>query len=301
MKLIKPKALKTGDTVWIVASSSSFERDEFLQGVKCLRELGLKPVYQKNIFAKLPYLAGTDQRRSDELKSALLDDGAQAIFFARGGYGAMRLLPRLEKMCSKPKPKIILGYSDVTTLQLYLQQRYKWVCFYGPVVAADLVKDAVTLGRFRRAIFDNEPLGELKAPDLVVVRKGYVAAPVVGGCLTLVAASLGTDYSIDAAGRILFLEDVNEKPYRVDRLLMQLKLAGVFEKCKAVVFGSMDGPNPLAHYGQVIRDIFSDYAFPLVMNFPAGHCRKKYTLPLGVTAELDTRRKSLTYLESALT
>lgn len=299
-QLIKPDTLKSGDAVRLVASSSSFDRNEFLQGVKCLRDMGLKVLYQKNIFAKLPYLAGSDRRRFTELKSALEDDRACAIFFARGGYGAMRLMPHLMAWRGRPHPKIILGYSDITTLLLYFQKRFGWSCFYGPVVAADLVKDSVTTQCFRRAVFENRPLGELKAPRMIVVRAGKATAPVVGGCLTLLAASLGTDYPIEADGKILFMEDVNEKPYRIDRLLMQLKLAGVFEKCRGVVFGSLDGPNPLKHYAQVMRDIFSDYSFPVVMNFPAGHSRKKYTLPLGITAELDTRRKSLNYLESAL-
>lgn len=296
----KFNALKPGDPVRIVASSSAFEKAAFLKGVDCLKGFGLKPVYQKNIFEKQPYLAGTDMRRFTELRTALEDDAARAIFFARGGYGAMRLLPLLQKIKKPRVPKIILGFSDVTTLLLYFQKNWRWPCFYGPVIARDLFQDRATTQNFRRAVFDPSPLGELKGRDLIVVRGGVATAPVVGGCLTLVAASLGTDIQINTDKKILFLEDTNERPYQVDRLLMQLKLAGIFEKCVGVVFGSLSGPNPLSHYKQAIRDVLADYGFPVVMNFPAGHCKSKFTLPLGVMAELNTARLSLTYLESVL-
>lgn len=299
MKHLKSRALQSGDVVRIVASSSSFEKSAFTEGVAALQKLKLKPKYQKNIFAKLPYLAGSDARRFSELKSAMQDATARAIFFARGGYGAMRILPELLK-CTTPKaPKIIVGYSDITTLILYFQKKLGWPCFYGPVVAKDLTRDAFTTAQFASTLFENKPLGELKAPDMLTVQPGTVTAPVTGGCLTLLAASLGSACPVEADGKILFLEDVNEKPYRVDRLLMQLKLAGVFEKCKGVIFGSLVGTNPIQHYRQVVCDIFADYSFPVVMGFPAGHCDQKYTLPFGIMAELNTRRKSLTYLESA--
>lgn len=303
MTLKKPKALKKGDTIRIVASSSPFNKRAFLQGVKLLNDWGFKTKYHRGIFAKEPYLAGTDKRRASELIQAINDDQAKAILFARGGYGAMRLLPLLDKAKLKSKPKIILGYSDITSLLHYFQQRLGWVNFYGPVVAKDLNKKAHkdTLQSFHKSLISTQTLNGYSLKGPISLRRGSATGPLVGGCLSLIVSLMGTKYELNTDNKILFLEDTNERPYEIDRMLMHLKLAGKFNKCKGIVFGSLVGPNPTEHYIDTIKGIVSDYKFPVLFNFPAGHTKKKITLPLGIKVCLNTKHsRSLTFLEPAL-
>lgn len=302
MKTVKPKALREGDTVRVVASSSPFEEESFLSGVAILENLGLNVKYRRDVFSKLPYLAGTDARRFTELKEALSDKNCRAIFFARGGYGAMRLIPPLEKWRAKPAPKIIAGFSDVTPLHLYLQKRFGWTMQYAPVIGGNMrqIEDPFTLDSFRTALFRAEPLGRVRFEDMVAVKAGKAQGTLVGGCLTLVAHSLGTAHEIETAGRVLFFEDVHEKPYQVDRLLTHLKLAGKFRKCRGVIFGGLTGPNPFEHYVETVRDVLGKEGFPILMNFPAGHIRRTFTLPLGVNVRVDARAKTVEFPEAAL-
>lgn len=299
-KFIKPPVLKPGDTVRVVASSSPFNKESFLDGVGILEGLGLRVKYQKDIFAEHPYLAGSDTRRFGELKKALEDDATAAILFARGGYGAMRLVPFLQKAKIKTRPKIIAGFSDVTTLHLYFEKFWRWNSFYAPMIGGHMrqMREGFTLDSFRRTLMDPKPLGRFSFSESIVVKRGSAEARLVGGCLTLVSASLGTPFEIATDGRILFVEDIHEKPYQIDRLLMQLKLAGKFKKCRGVIFGVLNGPNPVEHYVQTVREVFHDADFPILMNFPSGHIPKTFTLPLGTTVKMNARDKSVTFLES---
>lgn len=300
-KLKKPAALKTGDTIRIVASSSPFDKAAFLAGVTLLESWGFNIKYQKNIFDREPYLAGSDQRRFDELASALADNTTKAILFARGGYGAMRLLALLDKKRIKTPPKIILGYSDLTALLNYFEQRLNWATFYGPVVAKDMsaTSDSATLNSLKAALTSTKPLGEFNFNESLCLKSGKATAPITGGCLSIITSLMGTPYEINTNEKILFLEDINEKPYQIDRMLTQLKLAGKFKKCCGVIFGSLNGPNPHAHYEQTVMSVLGNLKIPILMNFPAGHSPIKITLPLGVNVCLDAKKKSLTYLESA--
>lgn len=302
MKLLKPEALKSGDAIRIVASSSPFEKRHFFKGVAFLKSLGFKIKYEKGIFSKKHYLAGTDARRAHELVKALNDQSAKAVLFARGGYGMMRLLPFLDKAKLTQKPKIVLGYSDITALLGYLHHCLKWVCFYGPVVAKDIHAGASkdTLNSFYTGLTKKEPLDVFKFKDTITVTRGRVTAPITGGCLSLMVSLMGTPYEIDTDNKILFLEDVNEQPYQIDRMLMQLKLGKKFKKCRGLVFGSLAPKNKASHYIDTIKGVVKEYGFPVLFNFPAGHGHKQITLPLGVRACLDTAKQSLTYLESAL-
>lgn len=302
-KIKKPSALKPGDTIRIVASSSPFDRQALLDGIRLIKKWGFKPKYQKNIFAQQPYLAGSDARRARELITALKDHSTQAIFFARGGYGAMRILPHLDKINPCPRPKIIMGYSDITALLVYFYSRYGWITFYGPVVAKDIhpTTPKHSLQFLHHCLTSCAELGELKFAQAVCLKAGKVTAPMVGGCLSLLVSLLGTPYELNTDGKILFLEDVNEKPYEVDRMMTHLRLAGKLEKCAGLVFGSLNGPNPTKHYIQTIKDIVSSYNFPVLFNVPAGHCKNKITLPLGIRVHLNAAKKSLIFLEPALT
>lgn len=307
MPFLKPPILKPGDTVRVIAASSPFEEDSFRRGVAVLESLKLKVRFRKNIFSKhttLPYLAGGDVRRYQELVEALRDDETKAIFFARGGYGAARLIPFLEnEKFANLNPKIIAGMSDVTALHLYFQKRFRWMMFYAPVVGGNMgqLQNTESVLSLQNHLMQNQKLGSVTLRELQVIKQGSATGPIVGGCLTLVVGSLGTPYEIKTDGRILFLEDVGEKPYQVDRLLTQLKLAGRFQKCRGVVFGSLAGStHPAEDYVKTIRDVLDDFSGPVVMRFPAGHMAHSVTLPLGVKIALDTKSKAINFLESAL-
>lgn len=295
---VKIPKLKPGAKIQIVASSSPFEKQAFLKGVKHLESLGFEVQYRKDIFDKKYYLAGSDKRRAEELIAALYDKNSDAILFARGGYGAARLIPFLEKKKKAPEKKIVMGYSDVTVLMLYLYKRWGMPGFYGPVVAKEISEysERQIQNKYFK-ILEGEKKLPYKNKVLKVIGSGKAKGIMVGGCLTLVSQSIGTPYEIETKNKILFLEDVNEKPYAIDRYLTHLKLAGKFNGVKGVIFGSLSGPNPLKHYEETLKDIFAEYLFPVVMNFPAGHLLDKTVLPLGGRVSLDTDKKLVEILE----
>lgn len=264
-----------------------------MAGVAILRQWGFDCRYDKNIFTRQPYLAGSDDRRFKELARAIQDPDAKAIFFARGGYGSMRLLPHLDHLKIKTKPKIILGYSDITSLLTYFQNRLGWVTYYGPVVAKDVGKktEALTLASLHRSLTSSESLGSLWFPGMCFIKKGRAKGNLVGGCLSLLVAALGTPYEVKTDDAILFLEDIHEKPYSIDRMLTHLKLAGKLKKCRGLVFGSLNGPNPDEHYQEAILDALSDFKGPILYGLPAGHSQPKITIPLGAPVHLDSSQK----------
>lgn len=301
MYLLKPQALKKGDTIGIAAPASPFDVNEFKKGVQTLESFGFKIHFRKDIFEKKSYLAGSDQRRSQELIDLLEDPNIQALFFARGGYGMMRLIPYLEQHTLQPTPKIILGYSDLTTLFLYLYKKYQMISFYGPVVAKDLScnLNEVTKENLLKTITQTKPLGPFCFLQTETIRDGITEGILIGGCLSLVLASLGTPYEMDTQNKILFLEDINEKPYSVDRMLTQLKQSGKLNKVNGILFGSLENGGSLDHFSEIVSEVLSDFKGPILFNFPSGHSATKITLPLGIKVRLDATKKELTYLESA--
>lgn len=300
-KMKKPHALKLGDTIGIAASSSPFDIVEFKKGVTALENMGFRVIYRQDIFDKKHYLAGNDKRRMSELVEMLENPEVKALLFARGGYGMMRLLPYLEEHRFSTPPKIILGYSDVTTLLIYLYQRLDWVTFYGPVIR-DLGVNTCeeTKKSFLQAISQENPLN-FQYPEAIPLKPGQAEGPLVGGCLSLVISSLGTPFEINTKNKILFLEDTNEKPYAVDRMLTQILLAKKLKDVKGIVFGSFANGNQPDHYQETIEDVLHDFKGPILFNFPAGHGKTKMTLPLGVPVRLDATAKKLEFLEGALT
>lgn len=298
-KLSSLNPLKAGDLIRVVASASPFDKQAFLEGVDVLSSWGFQVAYQDDIFSRSPYLAGNDHRRADELINALKDKECKAILFARGGYGSMRLLPQLEQARLSISPKIILGYSDITSILMYFLHRFDWPVFYGPVVAKDLSGETAkqTLTSLRSTL-QGSPSHSHSLKTCKILRHGKTKGKLMGGCLTLVTHLLGTEYMPNLKQSILFLEDTNEKPYQIDRMLTHLKLCGIFDSCQGVIIGSMNGPNPAKHYTQTIMDVLAPYKFPVVYGFAAGHSKIKTTLPLGTQVLLDTQNKTLSLIGS---
>jgi muramoyltetrapeptide carboxypeptidase len=306
--LIKPAALRPGDTVAIVAPASNLKRDYLERGVVELAQLGFKAKYAADICDKARYTAGSDERRARELMAAFTDPEIKAVWAARGGYGAMRLFSLLDEAALRAHPKIFIGYSDMTALHLYLMRRFEWVVFHGPMAAKDLASGATCYDErtLLAALCETKPLGEIRHDKLEALHTGApVTGRLTGGCLSLIAALMGTPDELDTRDCILFLEDTGTKPYALDRMIQQLKLAGKFDGVRGIVFGEMTDCAQHAEQGytlqEVLAEITADLKVPVLFGLPSGHSPiGNLTLPLGVNVTLDAQRRALTIEESAV-
>ncbi len=295
----KPAPLRRGDLIGVVAPGGATEAAAVNAGVKILEQAGYRVRVGESVFKRAGFLAGSDADRVADLVGMFADPEVCAIVAARGGYGCGRLLPLFEASVAREHPKIFVGYSDLTFLMIYLLQKAELVTFHGPMVIEFALHDAgaaALLALLR---------GDRASWNLVartIVQPGTAEGMVVGGCLSVMVATLGTPYEIATAGRLLFLEDVNEKPYRVDRMLTQLRQAGKLDRVAGVIFGEMtgcvSGPLEVVTVVDVIQDAFKNAPYPVVVGLPTGHGAGRATLPLGVRARLAGER--LTLLESPL-
>ncbi len=301
--MIKPLPLQKGDTIGIAASASPFDRSELEKGIQTLKNLGFQVKFREDLFSQDRYLAGSDKRRADELMELILDPEVKAIFFARGGYGTVRLMSLLHESEVQSHPKIILGYSDLTTLLTYLYQKFSWIVFHGPVIAKGMGDSFGERGKnsLIRCLTDPSPLGEVHTSEMKYLKEGKAQGQLIGGCLSILLSHLKTPYELDTEGKILFLEDTHEAPYKIDRMLTQLKLAKKLDRVSGIVFGPFEksGASP-EEIEQVILDVLSDFEIPMVFGFPSGHLENMMTIPFGVKVELDHQKGSVCFLEGAL-
>ncbi len=289
MTLHRPRALRPGDRIAVVAPASAFPPDEFHAGIEELRRLGFEPVYDDSVFATDAYEAGHPELRAAALRRALEDPSVAGIIAARGGYGSVKLLPMLDPRAVLEAAKPIIGYSDLTSLLTFCTQRCGLVAFHGPMLAGRLSRGEAGYDRdcFLRAVGRAQPIGSLAPAQLETLAPGEASGPLSGGTLTQLAASLGTPFAFDPpAGAVVFLEDVHERPYRLDRMLTQLTLAGVFSKAVAIVCGEMlgcDEPGGSPGARDTVRRLLAGFPGPVLFGFPAGHTAgPALTLPLGV-------------------
>jgi muramoyltetrapeptide carboxypeptidase len=304
--MLTPRALRPGDRVAVVAPASPFAREEFDAGIAELQRLGFEPVYEPSVFDREAYVAGSAESRAGAIRRALADESVRAIVAARGGYGSVHVLPWLDPWEVRRARKAVVGYSDVTALLTFVCGRCGVVAFHGPTVAGRLDRgpDAYDEATFLAALTRAEPLGPLSAPGLDVLRPGEASGPLAGGNLTQLAASLGTPFAFDPPqGAVLFLEDVNERPYRLDRLWTQLRLAGIIDRAAAIVFGEFPGcdePGGQVRAVDTIAGLTREFAGPVLFGFPAGHTAgAAVTLPLGVRARVVTRAHPALVIEEA--
>ena len=290
---LKPAALHPGDTVGIIAPASGFNRDDFEKGCCRLREMGYEPSYLPSIFDRDLYMAGAIERRVDEFHEIFRRPEIKAILCARGGYGANYLLPYVDLSLVRRNPKIFLGCSDVTSLLIYLLDAAGMVAFHGPMLAGDFARaDGLDLESWQAAVASETPYEHrFGRHEVQLLAPGTAEGILYGGCLTLLCASLGTPYEIHTKGTILFLEDRGEAPYRIDRMLRQLKLAGKFQEVRGIIFGEMldCDPPPGQHYTlqDVVMRVLGDLHVPIAYGLRSGHVRRaSFTLPLGVRAVL---------------
>ena len=304
-KTIKPRALRPGDKIGLIASASSFNREAFDAGCSRLRQMGYEPAYTDSIFDRDLYFAGSADRRLREVHDLLQRDDVAAIAGVRGGYGSNYLLENFAFGLVAAHPKIMLGCSDLTSLLTAITNRTGLVTFHGPMVAKDIAAGTYESSSWENA-FGGAASWNIPTAGVEVLRPGRARGRLNGGCLSLLAASLGTPYEIKTEGAILFLEDVSEKPYRIDRMLMQLLLAGKFNGVRGVVFGEMLDCAPPARQTytlqQVVARVLSRREIPIVYGLKSGHVSGgNITLPLGVEVELiaDQSGAQLKILEAA--
>jgi muramoyltetrapeptide carboxypeptidase len=308
---IKPPALRPGSTVGIVAPASNVKRSDLEAGCEALRRAGYRPIYSDTIFDTDLYFAGSVERRARELEEMFAREDVEAIICARGGYGANYLLEALDLEKIKAHPKIFVGYSDETTLLTYIYDTLGLITFHGPMVAKDwLHEDGVDMPSWQAALSGTAaweaPLGaDSGARGLV---DGVAEGILYGGCLSILVASLGTPFEIKTAGTILFLEDVAAKPFQIDRMLMQLKLAGKLDGVRGIAFGEMRDCLQTANQGytleEVVLRVVGELGVPVAYGVRSGHVTaRNITLPIGVRTALTVRggQVSLKILESVVT
>lgn len=304
MVLRKPPRLRRGDLIGVISPAAAVQADALQRGSETLRQLGFVVRVGEHALDRHRFLAGTDADRAAELSAMFRDPDVRAIFCSRAGYGSGRLLPLLNLRALADTPKVFVGFSDVTFLLNAFVQQTGLVCFHGPVVTGEFASafPSRSLTHFLGLL--TAGVGEAFLTFPRTVRAGRGEGRLVGGCLSLLVATLGTPYGVDTNDAVLFIEDVGEKPYRIDRMLTHLKQAGKLDRLAGVIFGEMSGcfgdtddPGLLL---SVIEDIFSDYAYPVGFGLPAGHGGENFTLPLGIRVQLDTVDQTLTFLESAV-
>ena len=306
--MIRPPALRPGARVALVAPAGPLADGAVDRAAERVRGWGFEPVVGEHARKRHGYLAAPDPERAADFNAALRDDSVDAVWCLRGGYGVMRILDEIDWPALARRPRPVIGFSDNTALHLAIR-RHGVVSFHGPHPAT------VELTRFSadgllRALTSAGPAGILPFPDGGATRAETIAGgaaegPLVGGNLSLVASTLGTPYAIQAEGALLFLEEVGEAAYRIDRLLSQLRLAGVLGSVAGIVIGGItevpdEGTEHVPGVEEVLHDLLGGLGIPVAYGFPFGHVDDNWTLPVGVRARLDADAGTLELLEPAV-
>jgi muramoyltetrapeptide carboxypeptidase len=291
--MLKPRALAAGDRVAVVSPASPFDRQEFDDGLAEIRRLGFIPVYDDSVFARQSYVAGSAALRAEAIRDAWQDPAIAALIAVRGGYGSAQTLPLLDPAEARRAAKPFIGYSDLTAMLTFLTMNAGMVAFHGPMLAGRLGRGADGYDRasFEHALCRREPMGELATDALEPVRGGEACGPLFGGTMTQLLASIGTPYAFNPPqGHVLFFDEVAERPYRLDRMVTQLRQTGLLARAAAIVVGQLPrcdepGGDPTAR--AVMADLLADFPGPVVLGFPSGHTTgPAMTLPLGVACRV---------------
>lgn len=312
--LIKPRALKAGDTIGLVLPASSvFEDDEITYAKQQMEALGFKVLLGQHVYDRWGYFAGKDEDRAGDINRMFADDNVAAVVCYTGGWGSPRILPLIDYDLIARRPKVFIGFSDVTVLLNAIHQRTGLVTFHGPTGGSTF--ETYTAENFRRVVMTAQPAGLLQQPskraDVLVDRAnrvirvagGKATGPLVGGNLTMLASTMGTPYEVETDGAIFFLEDIREDLYRIDRMLTQLALGGKFSKVAGVVFGRCTEcgyKGPTFSLEEILRDRFGKLGVPMISGVSFGHIEQKLVLPVGVRATLDADAMTLTIDEAAV-
>ena len=300
MTLKKPARLRPGNRIGVVAPAGCVEPDALLKGVQVIRNQGFEVELSSRIFDSKGYLAGDERNRADDLINFFQRSDIHAIFCARGGFGSAQLLPFLIQSNFRPSPKIFAGYSDITILLNWLRHQFGLVTFHAPMVAMELAHgvNERTGEAFWGLLTGHKSEWQVDLGEMI--RPGKTEGEVMGGCLSVVVTTLGTPYEIQTDGKLLFLEDVGERPYRIERMLTHLKMAGKLDHLAGLVFGDFtnceaEGPRSVL---PIIAEMFAQAPYPVLTGMPAGHGSEHITLPFGVRMILDGYSRTLSLVES---
>lgn len=294
---IKPAALRPGCRIAIAAPASPFDREAFLKGIEMMKQMGYEPVFSGRIFSQKGYFAGECSQRARELQDFFDDPEICAIWCVRGGYGSMRVLESLDYKQIQKFPKIFVGCSDITALLAAFYKKCRMITFHGPMVASLASADEHTIKNVF-AVLSGNMIPEVSAVNGQVICHGNGTGIVLGGNLSTLCHLLSTPFFPDLDGKIFFIEDVGEKPYRIDRMLSQMRMAGCFDRLAGLAGGSFIRCGPAGELKRIFADIFSKSDFPVITGFPAGHDMPNKTLPMGAVATLDSQTMSLVYHQS---
>jgi muramoyltetrapeptide carboxypeptidase len=297
--MLKPRRLERGARIAIVAPASPFQREDFDGGVAELERLGLVPVWDESVFVRQAYLAGSAELRAKALRNALLDPSIDGIIAVRGGYGSAQLLPLLDPSDVRRSPKPVIGYSDITALLTFVTNQCGVVSFHGPMLERRLACGSAGYDRdsFERVLWQPSPPGELDVSATETIAAGDFSGPLFGGTVTQLLASLGTPYAFDPPeGYVLFFDEVSERPYRLDRMVTQLRQSGLLTRAGAVVIGELprcDEPSGDVTARATMQSLFAEFPGPVIIGFPSGHTAgPQYTLPFGVRARVVADRRA---------
>lgn len=303
--MIKPKRLKLGDTIGVVAPASPTTEEKLERVYRKLMQMGFNVVMGRSCFSKRGYLAGDDKTRAEDINKMFKNTEVDGIICLRGGYGSLRILDLLDYELIRTNPKVFVGYSDITALHIAINQISELVTFHGPM-AANLIEDTCnfTLESLYNFILneDFKPSIENLSRELVAINGGIAEGQIIGGNLSLIASTIGTPYEINTKGKILFIEEIGEEPYRIDRMLTQLRLSHKLQDAVGIILGDFNNcvpENP--HMSFTLEEVIDFYIRPLnkptLMNLQAGHCKPTITIPFGVKARLDVDKNEIVILE----
>jgi len=302
---LKPRALKPGDTIAVVSPASPLVEDKTVFIRELLEAEGYRVTFAKHCFDADEYLAGTDQDRATDLMGAFLDPQVDAVLCSRGGYGCARLIPFLDFEAIVATRKLFVGFSDITTLHLALNNRGLPTLHAPMALTLHYPREEWVYTSFKKALRGEDPLVP-EAPRAQTLVGGAAEGMLVGGCLILMTDSIGTANPLDADGKLLLIEDVDENPHRVDAMFTHLLNSGIAQKAAGFVIGEMTRSDERRDEGiggkpwrEIVRDRIAPLGKPAVIDFPFGHCKNMLSLPLGIRARLDADAGVLTYLESA--
>jgi muramoyltetrapeptide carboxypeptidase len=316
--LIRPKALSLGDTIGLITPATEVpDPDRLALAERTISYFKLRMKRGRNVGKRFGTYSESIEARLDDLHAMFRDPEVKAIFCIRGGYASAHLLDRIDYDLIRRNPKIFIGYSDITAMHLAIHRNARLVTFHGPIVLSRFTD--YTQQYFRKALFETTPIGKVTNPadsnelrpahTLRTIRPGTASGPLIGGNLSLVSTTLGTPYEIDTRGRILFLEDVEEQAYSVDRMLTQLRLAGKLDQAAGVIWGECQDCGPRAYQpsavlpfsiGEVVDNILGTLKVPVLSGLTIGHTNDQLTLPLGVLATLDANAGTLEIKEAGV-
>jgi muramoyltetrapeptide carboxypeptidase len=312
--MIRPTPLNKGDKVALIATSSPLPDDNIERGIDSIRFFGLEPVVFPSCTMHHGYLAGKDADRANDVNTAFADKSIKGIFCLRGGYGTTRLLNLIDFDMIKKNPKVFAGYSDITSLHVTITQKCGFITFHSPMPNTRYRQmDDFSLKSLKDNLFSDKPLGEVFNPPgekIETIVPGICEGTVIGGNLSLLHGTLGSPYAVDTKGKILFIEEVGDAPYRVDRALTALGLAGKFDDCAGIILGTFaDCVMPdietvptnslIAEASLTLEQIFDEvvkpFGKPTILNFRSGHVYPQLTIPMGAKLKLDATDGTLVF------